>query len=280
MPFKLETEFPKRQPDVQVFFHGLLMLIPKADSSECLVGVHRLTNDHRLSVEVRVRGAEAPDPPLLRLSGPLDSTGLKIRVFPGTQDGVRKFEKDQTNFDRSVPGLDANNPNGNDPRDFRWCVDLQTQQAAMPIFQIDPTGISPSITMTDGLFHTARLTDPSIVKVQLIRSNGNKEPLERVARIIGANIYLEDNQKVVLDWFADGKEQKLDLPKIKDDRTALIYIDNSPSLMPSGKPDHSEFIEYFKVTNADTPFDVDFDIVGPATAGTDLAPCMSVPVGG
>jgi hypothetical protein len=278
MPFNLESTFPARAPDVQVFFHGLLMLIPKADGT-CQVGVHRLTIDHQLSVGVRVRGAEAPDPPLLRLSGPLDSTGLNIRVFPPTQAGVKKFEKDQNAFDRSAPLIDGNNPNGNDPRDFRWCVDLQNQQA-LPAFDIDPPGISPSVTISDGLFHAARLTDPSIVRVQLIRANGTKEDLSRVARIIGANIYLEANQKVVLEWFADGKKQTLDLPKIADDRTAVINIDNSPSLMPSGKPDHSEFIEYFKVTNVDTPFDVDFDIIGATTAGTDLAPCMSVPVGG
>ena len=90
----------------------------------------------------------------------------------------------------------------------------------------------------------------------------------------------------MLRWFGDGKEQVLVLPKKKaTDRPALIYIDNSPALMPSGRPDHSEFVEYFKViTNATATtkqFDVVFDEpVGTTAHGTDRAPCMSVVVGG
>ena len=163
MPFISQSTFPQRAPDVQVFFHGLLMLIPNADGT-CQVGVHRLTIDHQLSVGVRIRGTEAPDPPLLRLSGPLDSSGLKIRVFPETQIGVKKFEKDQNALDQSAPLIAPENPNGNDPRDFRWCVDLKTQEP-LPSLEINPPGINPCITLTDGLLHAARLTDPSIVKV-------------------------------------------------------------------------------------------------------------------
>lgn len=271
MPFTAETTFPERPPDVQVFFHGLLMLIPESDGSECRVGVHRLSVDHKLSVDVRIKDAEPPDPPLLRLRGPLDSTGLTIKVFPETEDGVRKFVKDENEFDRAAPS--------NHEKDFRWCVDLQTLEPGLPPLELDNTGISPLITVADGLFYTARLTDPSILRVQLNRPGG-PELLHRVARIIGANIYLEQDQKVILDWFAEGQNQVLELPKIEGDRTAVIYIDNSPLLM-TGDTTHSEFVEYFKViTNVENQFDVEFQRIGPAGAGTDLAPCMSVPVGG
>jgi hypothetical protein len=276
MPFKTMQTFPERAPDVQMFFHGLLMLVPDSSGSQCQVGVHRLSVQHKLSVEVRVRGAEPPDPPLLRLGGTLDSQGLSIAVDPPTGNGVSKFvlaEGDLDRFDES-----------NDEKDFRWSVDLQKLDPLQPPILIDQSGISPSIIIKDGLFYTARRTDPAIVNVKLTDPPNPETQLNRVARIIGANIYLDDGERVILKWFGDGSIQTLALPKAKEGNTSLIYFDNSPSLMPSDKPDHSEFVEYFKVvtnaTNATERFDLDFDLVGLAAHGTDRAPCMSVVVGG
>lgn len=274
MPFKVETTFPER-PDVQIFFHGLLMLCPDESGSQCRVGVHRLSVEHKLSVEVRVKGNEPPDPPLLRLGEILDRKGLSITI-PDSTKGVRKFVTTEGEIDR----LDETN----DKRDFRWSVDLQKLDPAQPKIELKESGISPSIVINDGLFYTARRTDPAQINVRLIDPPNPATQLNRVARIIGANIYLEDGEQVVLEWFGDGKEQQLILPKTNGNRTALIYIDNSPSLMPSGKPEHSEFVEYFKVvgnaTNATKRFDLDFDVVGIAGHGTDRAPCMSVVVDG
>ena len=59
------------------------MLSPDQNGRQCQVGVHRLTVQHKLSVEVRVKGTVPPDPPLLRLAGTLDSAGLKIGIEPG-----------------------------------------------------------------------------------------------------------------------------------------------------------------------------------------------------
>lgn len=275
MPFKVETTFPDRRPDVQIFFHGLLMLCPDDSGGQCRVGVHRLSVDHKLSVEVRVKGNEPPDPPLLRLGEILDREGLSITI-PDSTRGVRKFVTTTGELNR----LDETN----DEKDFRWSLDLQKLDSAQPKIELKESGISPSIVINDGLFYTARRTDPAKINVRLLDPPNPAKPLNRVARIIGANIYLEDGEQVVLEWFGDGEEQKLILPKAQGDRTAVIYIDNSPALMPSGKPKHSEFVEYFKVVGNATAitrrFDLDFDLVGVAGAGTDRAPCMSVIVGG
>ena len=273
MPFKPSLTFPAQAPDVQIFFHGLLMLCPDAGGTLCKVGVHRLSIEHKLSVSVRERNAEPPDPPLLRLSGPLDSTGLSIAIEPASGKGVSQFVPTPEPFDRTAQG--------NDEKDFRWSVDLEKLDPAQPPIILEQSGISPEIIIKDGIFFTAQLTDPAKLQVLLTSAGSADIDLHRVARLLGANIYLDFGQIVVLRWFADGKVQTLSLPGTQGNRTFVVYIDNSPSLMPIGKPTHSEFIEYFKVvTNVARKFDLDFNLLQPSLHGSDLAPCMPTTVGG
>lgn len=278
MPFNATQVFPSEDPgpDVQIFLHGLLMLFPDQNGA-CQVGVHRLSVQHKLSVEVRAKGTVPPDPPLLRLAGTLDSAGLKISVDSEAPPGVSKFVTGNGEFDRD----DQNN----DPRDFRWSLDLQTLDPLQPPMLLEESGISPVITIKDGLLYTARQTNPLNVQVALTNVGNPDTPLMSVARIIGANIYLKEGENLILSWYGEGKDQFLAIPRKKAlDRPALIYIDNSPSLMPSGRPDHSELAEYFKVISNATPatrrFDVDFQLVGTNPHGTDRAPCMPAVVGG
>jgi hypothetical protein len=269
MPFKPVQAFPAAEPDVQVFFHGLLMLLPDADGRKCRVGVHRLSVEHRFTVDVRAKGSGLPDPPLLRLSGPLDSMGLSIAVEPENNNGVSMF----------VPTPEFDRLAHNDLQDFRWSIDLETLDPAQPQMVIEQSGISPSVMMENGLFFTARVTDPSKVEVRLEEIGGEAVNFNRVAGIIGSNIYLQDMERVVLRWFADGQVQQLNLPKTDSHHTVVIYIDNSPSLMMG--PPHSEFVEYFKVIQNPTKrFDLTFRPLEPHPTNTDAAPCMPVVVGG
>jgi hypothetical protein len=286
MPFNTTQVFPSEEPgpDVQIFLHGLLLLRPDENSKVCEVGVHRLSLQHKLSVEVRVKGTVPPDPPLLRLAGTLDSAGLIIGVTTGdvvgdASLGVSKFVTDNGELDHDDPN--------NDERDFRWALDLQKLDPQQPPMLLMTRGISPTIKIMDGLFYTARRTNPSDVEVILTNVGNADRPLKSVARIIGANVYLKDGEQLILKWFGEGETKTLTIPKKKAiDRPALIYIDNSPALMPS-QPDHSEFAEYFKVitntTAATRRFNVDFRLKGGnggVSHGTDRAPCMSAVVGG
>ncbi|HEY6232586.1 MAG TPA: hypothetical protein VIW64_15085 [Pyrinomonadaceae bacterium] len=274
MPFKPVQTFPQGDPDVQLFFHGLLMLCPDTNGNQCRIGVHRLSVEHKLSIDVRAKGTELPDPPLLRLSGPLDSMGLTVAVEPETNAGVSMFVPTAEPFDRNAD---------NDPRDFRWTIDLEQLDPAQPPMILDQSGISPGIVLKDGMFFTARITDPAKLEVKLTEQGAAATGLNRVARIIGANIYLNDGQKVVLRWFADGKKQELNLPKSDEGLSYLIYMDNSPSLMPTGKPTHSEFVEYARVvtnaTDRTRRFDIDFNPIGLHQVNTDAAPCIGTVVG-
>jgi hypothetical protein len=198
--------------------------------------------------------------------------GLTIGIEPERNDGVSMFVPTSEPFDRSA---------NNDSQDFRWSIDLEKLDPAQPPMILERSGISPGVTINDGIFFSARLTDPSKIEVNLLEENAASRPFNRVAGIIGSNIYLQPGEKVVLRWFADGRKQSLELPKTEDNTTIVIYIDNSPSLM-TGTPTHSEFVEYFKVvTNVSRRFDIDFNEIGPPhTTNTDSAPCMPVTVGG
>ncbi|HVQ35886.1 MAG TPA: hypothetical protein VMS31_00030 [Pyrinomonadaceae bacterium] len=278
MPFKSTQTLPQRNPDVQMFFHGLLMLCPNADGSMCEIGVHRLSVEHRLSISVREKSSEAPDPPLLRLSGTLDSTGLTIEVIP-TSDGVSQFVPTSDLFDRFSEN--------NDPKDFRWAIDLDQLDPASGPIKLIQSAIQPSIKVMDGLFHTARLTNPETIEVELTEVGHQPINLNSVAQLVGANIYLEEGQRVKLTWFGEGRTRTLELPRSNGTKTFVIYIDNSQSLMLADRnatepePTHSEFVEYYKAVQSPTrTFDLDFDEVGDDVSNTDAAPCMVVVVGG
>lgn len=275
MPFKSSTTFPAGEPDAQVFFHGLLLLHPESDGNHCDVGVHRLSPGHVFSLEVRVRQAEPPDPVLLRLSGLLKGSGLSIEIDPPTNEGVKKFVPTADPFDR-----DSNN---NDARDFRWSVDLERLDPQQPALVLDDGGIHPGIIVKDGLFFAARLTDPSVVQVQLISPTNQPEAFRRVASVIGANIYLPKDSRLVLKWSEDDADQSLVLAKPEAGTSYSIYVDNSPALMTNGQPTHSEFLEYYRVIQNVPPqkqFDMTFAVQGLQPNSNDRAPCMSIIIGG
>jgi hypothetical protein len=199
-------------------------------------------------------------------------------VVGDASHGVSKFVTNEGELDHDDPN--------SDPRDFRWSLDLQKLDPQQPPMRLMRSGISPTIRILDGLFFTARQTNPADLAVKLTNVGNPDKPLKTVARIIGANVYLQDGEQLILQWFAEGETKTLILPKKKAiDGPALIYIDNSPALMPS-QPDHSEFAEYFKVitnaTDATKKFNIDFQLIGNGGVphGTDRAPCMPAVVGG
>ena len=123
MPFKWTATPPGDQ--ITVLFKGLLVLSALADGS-CEIGVHRMTDDHFLIIEIRGR-TTAPDRDFLvmRHAGPL-SQDFTLKVDPplNPNPGVLAFQKDNLRFDRSSPN--------NDLRDFRWKVDLHVPTTSIP----------------------------------------------------------------------------------------------------------------------------------------------------
>src|SRR5215204_3898802 len=83
MPFKTRplTDIPTRPPDVEIIFHGQLLLRSE-DGVSCEVGINPIAANHVLTVEARTKTAGQPDVIHMRHVGPLHFRlpGMTIEV--------------------------------------------------------------------------------------------------------------------------------------------------------------------------------------------------------
>src|SRR5437660_6783900 len=70
MPFTTEPNLLPN-PDVRVFFTGLMLIRPSRDEKTGEVWVHRAAAEHELTIEVREKKAGRPDLIKMRQVGPL-----------------------------------------------------------------------------------------------------------------------------------------------------------------------------------------------------------------
>src|SRR5689334_262489 len=106
MPFSQASDLPPN-PDLRIFFSGLMLIQPDANASTCEVFVNRSAPDHTLTIEVRERQTGRPDLIKMRHVGPLSFAepplgfpndpkiyGMVIKVDKGPK-GVRSFDGTQ-----------------------------------------------------------------------------------------------------------------------------------------------------------------------------------------
>jgi hypothetical protein len=302
MPFRVKETLPP-SPTVQIFFSGLILLLPDSTGSACDVAIHRRSPEHHLTIEVRekMRGAvgTTTDRIIMRHVGPLEFDAL-INV-PSAIEGVRKYIPTES-FDRAATGPEPH------PNDFRWIIDLASDTEfhgpTLNRDRIDNAGVNPHIRITDGVFYTARKTDPTEVKIT--RKKGRKLdnetqgpilpdlPLRSIAAIIGANIYLNDTNKMELTWRENGERRTLRLSK-PPAASAVdhyeIYIINDPLFTDPTQqfPTHDEFEEFYKVVDVfkSARFALAVEMITqggggapPPSLGTPTIPCMPITHGG
>lgn len=270
MPFDSEDELPPN-PDVKIFFTGLLVLEPLANKT-CEVFVNSSAPAHCLSIEVRRKESGRPDVILMRHLGPLSFAeapsgrpprhGLFIRVTPGPK-GVKAY---------------SGNPSaGNHKLSLALNMARIHDVATGPVA---PFGGRPSILFDEAIFYTADVVPDRAATLKKKKSGSVPKELPEFARIIGANIYLDTADRVVtLSWRQDGREVLLDLKKHAS-RTYEIYINNEPlyedeSALSPFK--HDEFEQYYKILpriQTEEQFILDFP--RPPDRGSTRTPCMSV----
>lgn len=262
-------------PDVKIFFTGLLVLQPLADKT-CEVFVDRSAPDHHLSIEVRRKEAGKPDRILMRHLGPLSFTevdpaqppkhGLFIRVSP-TPKGVTAFSGPPTNGNQKLTLA----------MDMFKIHEVQTGP-------VDSLGGRPSIVFDEAIFYTADTVPDNSATLKKKKAGSVTKPQPEFARIIAANIYLDAaNRVATLSWNQDGRDVLLDLKKING-ISYEIYIDNEPCYEDdsAGAPiRHDEFAEYYKIF-PEIPTDEQFilDFPNPPDRGSTRTPCMSVLLNG
>lgn len=274
MPFTQVEAMPNKPPTVRIFMTGQLMLQPNAESDACEVFVNRSAPNHHLTIEVREKRNDQPDAILMRHYGPLAYRDMNPPV-----EGL----------------LIARNPAGSvSMYTGRWskygdslaaAIDLRSEEFhASNELRIDLEAARPSIMIEDGIFHTAAKTSDKL-RMRLTRGKEQRE-MPPFATLIGANIYLEDDESLNLSWREMGIKKTLSLMKSNDGATYEIYIINDPLFEnPETAKAHDELAEYYKVlptvsTHERLKLDVAFPQTAPADRGTSRTPCMPVVVSG
>lgn len=296
MPFRTVPDLPA-DPTMRVYFSGLMILHPSADEQSCQVFVHRRANNHDFSIWLLLKQPRKLDVVLMRHVGllkpiPGESHGFLIEVAPG-QRGVRKY--------------DGSNPT-QEPEAETLGLAINLQDLHSGKTRVDETGGRPSLFLNDAIFYTAQRTDPGLV-VDLMRGGSKVKRLTPFTSLIGANIYLDQNQKIVVRRRESGRVDELELPRPASGSRVVvrrrqggqvdelqlmeppagssyeIYISNDPPvLLPTP---HDELTEYYDVL-PDVPqrerFTLDFpSAVAPQAAaaksnffGSTRTPCMPV----
>lgn len=255
MPFDPTTQI-NPNPDVKIFFEGLVMLVPGQDakSKRCDVYVINHSSEHELSVDVSVDQPQ-PNFPFLRLGSKVLRSGLEISTK--TPAGVTKYVP---NGGTSVPGAYG----------FDEAIDFNLLH---PGVKPDPTGAhSGVLKIRDGVLYTVTQRDKD-ARLERQTECRNCVPL---SLILGASIDL-GGKKLVLDW----GEDSLELPRAEDPAGTkyFIWINNSRPV-PATTNDFQHL--YHGISPVATPdkFRLVFKHCGDPLETSPRVPCIPGVTGG
>jgi hypothetical protein len=299
MPFTSVDTLPEVAPAVRIFFSGL-MVIKSIENGACEIFVHRSASAHQLTIEVRRKTPRRPDGVMMRHVGPL--------AFVGSDDDPQNppihglFIEKNTEGSKQVEMYVGNSTGSNGEESFDLAVDMADPKfhngdrqvepdlvtgEARNLLDIDPLASRPSIFLNDGIVYAAAMMQPGLILTLKQRGQPDRV-LPPFASLIGANLYLKDDESVVLTWRNLGKLEQLTLKKPDADVSYEIYIVNDPLYEndtitdPALDPKHDEFAEYYKIFTA-VPTEEQFRLqvqqdpnAPKVEKGSTMVPCMPV----
>ncbi|HEU4765902.1 MAG TPA: hypothetical protein VFS77_00970 [Pyrinomonadaceae bacterium] len=282
MPFKAIGKLPEEPPSVRILLTGQLILRPNDTSVACEVFVNRSAPNHHLTVEVREKAAGKADVILMRHYGALGFLDPANRV-EGMQILRRLSGEDPEPFSKveqySGPATDYAEP-------LNLALDLNDKRFFPgKKLLIDHECARPSIMIRDGIFHTAAKTSNDI-EVHLMQGERPVRKLPAFASVIGANVYLNNGESLILRWCEMAVPRTLTLEKPPKGVSYEVFIINDPLYDdPREGRSHDELGEYYKIlpsvdTSERLAVKVKFPATVAATKGSAKAPCMPVIVSG
>jgi hypothetical protein len=185
-------------------FHGLLCFCHRHRHSDknCEIGVHNLAFDHNLTITV-YRVSPNFDPPYQMHTG----ITSKATPFAGpfTFGDTGNTKGDKVTFEVHGPAFPDvryfQNPNGGlryDPKNFTLILDLESDdfygKGVELKKQLDHMG--PRIRVSNALFYTLCPSTTEFKRKVVVGPPANDLAIGRIARMVGANIYLEDGGSV------------------------------------------------------------------------------------
>lgn len=188
--------FPSEEPTIKVVFKGLLSMRFNGDG-ECEVGIHNTTHEtgrpqrHDLIINLWTKRLDLLGSKFEPCSGPIRfpvgnpkncSRGYELLAFRTKSPGVHVYEPTAEPFDRESVN--------NDPKDFRWILDLEGAHFYDTRLTRYADTITPNFHLNNGLFYTLQKTKSTFRRVDPKAHGEPPHHLGNVASIIAANIYL------------------------------------------------------------------------------------------
>lgn len=287
MPFTPTPDLPEA-PAVRIFFSGLMLLHPDSSKKTCEVFVNRSAPNHQLTIEVREKQDGKPDLIRMRHVGPLPFAEKP----PGTPLGTLPIHGMIIQVDKAPKGIRSYDGTtaSKEGQPLNLAINLQDARyhngkAGKP----DLLGGRPSIWLNDAVFYTADVTDPQLTinLKKKIKTPADPiiETLAPFASLIGANVYLDDGDQLLVRWRPEGITEELKLTKPTQGVSYEIYIVNDPLYESNtlGIPAHDEFNEYYKILpEVPTTDQLRLEVIEPqqgpvptAGRGSTKTPCMS-----
>lgn len=276
MSFTPTADLPDN-PDVRVLFTGQMIIQPDAQGNTCEVFINRRAPDHQLSIEVREKHTGQVDGFWMRHMGPL----MFGNPVPGTEQPLFGMLMQKTAGAAGVK-MYTGDPLPGGEEALARAINLESEEFHKGKANVELEGGRPSIFMNDGIFYTAAKTSDKLTLK--LKKGDASQTINPFANVIGANIYLEPNEKLSLVWRgATGGIEVLELEKLKDGGSYEIYVVNDPPFVdPEAAKTHDEFQQYYailpQVPNEDK-FSLDFEHKDEAERGSIKIPCMPV-IGG
>jgi len=278
-----------------------MLIRARPDSQTCEVFVHRSAPDHQLTIEVRQKEVGKPDLIKMRHVGslPYALPTLPVPTPPAPAGppihGMAILVQNAAKGVRAYSGATASTEG--EALDNNLVVNFQSSRFHDGrVADVDPLSSRPSILLNDGVFYVADKTDPNdTVELSKVGSPVGTQPLKlaQVASLIGANIYLDNGDSVLVRWRPQGLPETLELtkPAAGSGISYEIYIINDPLFESTSStvPVHDEFKEYYKILLAlsliqpgtppdQFPLDDQFRLTiipaGPLKKGSTRIPCM------
>ena len=194
--------FPAAEPTVRIIFHGLFCFFFDG-KDECHVGTHNTTrqpghphNTHPHDYQVTVTqmdGGAVTDRFTHMIGNPQRFPRINFRTtgsaFPGgVAPGAYVYTgPNHAQFNR--------NP-GDDPKDWRWIIDFEDRMYPGGVKGINAAALRAGMRIDNGLFYTKQRTSKPFDL--LPEGGGAPIPLNNIAEIVAANIYLAEGGFVKL----------------------------------------------------------------------------------
>lgn len=206
--------------DVKVMFEGLMALSHNKKEDQCEIGIlstpKAIETCHQLMIRVTKTSPAG--------ASVLFDTALTAALSPQ----LSLFELDATSpanpgvsfrRHRQGPINRLTSPPPDD--DFRWVVDLQSDEFHGKDLTPRLEHFSPVLIVKHGEFYTAELSR----SLKRIKGNGAKESFGKIATVIGADIFLDENSEAVLKLGNGSNNVYLSLRK-EAETSYEIFIDN------------------------------------------------------